>query len=96
LTDSVVITVRVTPRSGRDAIEGADGSGSLRVRVTAAPVDGAANKALLRLFAETLSVPRSAVTLLSGSTGRHKRLRVEGTDAAAVRSRWPGVSVKDG
>lgn len=96
LTNSVVVAVRVTPRSSRDAIEGADDSGTLRVRVTAAPADGAANKALLHLLARTLGVPRGAVTLLSGATSRHKRLRVEGIDAAAVRVRWPGVSVKDG
>src|ERR1051325_3401703 len=75
-------SVRLTPRGGRDAIEGwaADASGRalLKVRVAAPPVDGAANAALVRLIAKALGRPRSAVTIVSGETGRAKRLAVEG------------------
>jgi len=91
-----VARFRVTPRSSRDAIDGADEAGEIRVRVTAPPADGAANKAVLRLVAKTLRVPRGAVTLVSGASSRHKRLRVEGVDAASVRARWPGAQVTDG
>ncbi len=96
MSDSAVARFRVTPRSSRDAIEGADEVGEIRIRVTAPPADGAANKAVLRLVAKTLRVPRGAVTLVSGASSRHKRLRIEGVDAASVRARWPRAQVMDG
>ncbi len=87
----MLIWVRVEPRSSRDAIEGVDAQGELRVRVTAPPADGAANKAVVRLLAKALGVPKGAVTLVSGASSRHKRLRIDGRDAASVEARWPGV-----
>jgi uncharacterized protein len=94
VSGSVVVTVRVTPRSGRDAVEGLDEQGALRVWVTAAPTDGAANTAVTRLLAKTLAVPRGAVTVVSGATSRHKQLRIEGLDASAIHARWPGASLR--
>ncbi len=64
------------------------------VRVTAPPVDGAANDALARLVAGELRVGRTAVVLESGATARVKRLRV-GVPAERVRARWPGLRVGD-
>ena len=93
MSDAAVIAVRVTPRSSRNAVEGVDPAGELRVRVTAAPTDGAANRAVIRLLAASLAVPKGAVTVVSGASSRHKRLRVDGIDTAAVQARWPGVSV---
>ncbi len=92
----MVVALRVKPRSVRDAIEGVDDEGSIRVRVTAAPADGAANKAVIKLLAKSLGVPKSAVTLVAGASSRHKRLRLDGVDAALVRARWPGAQVRDG
>ena len=94
MSGDAVVAVRVTPRAGRDAIEGVDSEGTIRVRVSAAPADGAANRAVTRLFAGTLGVPRGSVTVASGATSRHKRLRVRGVDPAALRARWPGASVR--
>jgi uncharacterized protein (TIGR00251 family) len=91
---AAVIAVRVTPRSSRDAIEGVDETGELRVRVTAAPADGAANAAVARLLAKELRVAKGALILVSGATSRHKRLGIEGVDAAELRSRWPGIDVR--
>jgi uncharacterized protein len=91
VTTSVVLAVRVTPRSGRSDVEGVDDEGVLHVRVTAPPVDGAANAAVLRLVARALGLPKGAVQLESGAAGRHKRLRVEGADRAAITDRWPGI-----
>jgi uncharacterized protein len=68
----VRLRVRVTPRSSRDAIEGFDVDGILRVRVRAAPVDGAANEAVIRLLAKAAGIPQSAVTLHSGASSRTK------------------------
>jgi uncharacterized protein (TIGR00251 family) len=66
------IAVRVTPRSSRDAIDGFDDSGTLRIRVTAAPTDGAANAALARILARALDVPARDVVLVSGPANRNK------------------------
>jgi uncharacterized protein YggU (UPF0235/DUF167 family) len=80
--------VRVTPRGGRDAIEGwtadAEGRPVLKLRVSVAPADGAANAAVVALVATSLGVARSAVRIAAGETGRVKRLDIAGVDAAAV------------
>jgi hypothetical protein len=84
--------VRLTPRAGRDRIDGASG-GELRARVAPAPVDGAANRALLRLLAAELDLPNGAVRLMTGATSRRKVVVVDGVDAASLRTRWPGLKV---
>ena len=88
-----MVAVRVTPRSNRDAIEGVDPEGALRARVGAPPVEGAANKAVIRLVARDLGVPKGAVTVVAGAGARHKRLRIEGVSAARVARQWPGANV---
>jgi len=89
--DGLVLAVRLTPRGGRDAIDGIerrdDGQCVLRVRVRAAPTEGEANEALIRLIARTLGVPPRAVSLAAGATSRIKRIAVAGdgpTLAAAL------------
>ena len=94
MSDAVVIAVHVSPRSSRNAIEGVDEAGELQVRVTAAPADGAANRAVMKLLAGALDVPKSAVAIASGGTSRHKQLRLEGLSVAEVRRRWPGLSAR--
>jgi uncharacterized protein YggU (UPF0235/DUF167 family) len=78
----VEIRVRVTPRGGRDAIDGidtlSDGQRVVKVRVRAVPEDGAANDAVRRLLAETLRLPLSAVRLESGATARLKAFSLAG------------------
>jgi uncharacterized protein (TIGR00251 family) len=80
--DGVILTVRLTPKGGRDAIEGieerADGRPVLKVRVRAAASEGAANDALVRLIAAAASVPPRAVCLVSGHTSRIKRVKIDG------------------
>lgn len=77
-----ILAVRLTPRGGRDSVDGwsldGDGRPYLKVRVSSPPVDGAANAALLAFLAKTLKVPRSAVRLAAGDTARVKRLEIEG------------------
>ena len=75
--DSALLPVRVQPRASKDEVVGWDGT-TLRVRVTAAPVDGEANQALLSLLARAFRVPRSAVTLVRGSHARDKLVSVQG------------------
>ena len=94
MSEAVTISVRVTPRASRDVVEGVDEAGELWVRVTAAPADGAANKAVVRLVAKAAGVPRSTVGIVAGATSRHKRLRLEGVSTAALRARWPGLDTR--
>jgi len=85
--DGVVVTVRLTPKGGRDAIEGierlADGRSVLKARVRAAAHDGEANSALKRLMARTLDVAPREIALMGGAASRIKRLLISG-DAGAV------------
>lgn len=78
----VLLTVRLTPKGGRDAVDGvaqlADGRCVLKVRVAAVPSEGAANTALLRLIAKAVGVPARDVTLAAGASSRIKRLEVSG------------------
>jgi uncharacterized protein (TIGR00251 family) len=80
------ITVRLTPRASREEV-GEERAGAILVRVTAPPVDGAANEALVRLLAKTLRVPKRAVTIVSGMTARKKVVEIEGMDETEVRGR---------
>ena len=83
-----VLAVRLTPRGGRDAVEGwavdADGRPYLKVRVASPPVDGAANAALIAFMAKTLKIPRSAIRIASGETARIKRLELAGVPAVEL------------
>jgi uncharacterized protein (TIGR00251 family) len=81
-----IFRVRVQPRAARHARGGAR-EGALVVRLTALPVEGAANRALTRLLGRTLGVAPSAVTIVSGGGGRSKRVAVAGIDAETVRTR---------
>jgi len=82
-TDGVVLAVRLTPKGGRDAIDGvdrlADGRCVLKVRVRAAASEGEANAALIRLVAKSLGVAPREVSLVAGATSRIKRLKINGT-----------------
>jgi uncharacterized protein (TIGR00251 family) len=86
----VILTVRLTPKGGRDAIDGieqaADGRPVLRVRVRAAPSEGEANDALTRLLAKALGVPRRSVELVAGHTARLKRLKIAGSAVALTET----------
>jgi uncharacterized protein (TIGR00251 family) len=80
------LRVRVSPRASRDGLAG-EREGALVVRVTAAPVEGAANDALTRLLARLLRVPASAVVVRHGAAAREKLLHVAGLDAEALLAR---------
>jgi uncharacterized protein (TIGR00251 family) len=87
VSGGVAVTVRLTPKGGRDAIDGiealADGSSVLKVRVRAIPSDGEANAALGRVLAKAFAVPPRDVEIISGHTSRIKRVKISG-DAAAL------------
>lgn len=77
--------MRLTPRGGRDAIDGvvtlSDGCTVLKARVRAAPSEGEANDALVRLIAKSLGIPTRNVTVAAGATSRIKRLVIAGDGA---------------
>ena len=81
--EGIAFAVRVAPRASRDAIEGAH-QGALKVRLTAPPVDDRANEALIRLLAERLNVPKSAVRIVAGGKSRIKRVEVRGARRAQI------------
>lgn len=80
------LALRVTPRGGRDAIDGvetlADGRSVLKVRVRAIADGGEANRAVTALVAKSLGVPKAAVELTSGATSRLKQIAISGDPAA--------------
>jgi hypothetical protein len=91
----VRFALRLTPRGGRDGIDGVGADGALLVRVRAAPIEGAANAALRHLLAKAFGVPIEAVTLAAGAAGRRKRVRLVGRSAADLRGHWPGLAAVD-
>ena len=94
MTDREVrFDVRLTPRGGADRVEGVDESGALRVRVAAAPVDDAANHALIRLIAEELKTSRSNVRIVAGASARRKTLVVDDVASATILARWPDLGL---
>ena len=84
--EGLVLSVRLTPKGGRDAIEGieqlTDGRAVLKARVRAAASEGEANAALIRLMATKLDIAPRRVTLAAGATARIKRLMIEGDGIA--------------
>ena len=82
----VSFSVKVVPRASRNEIAGVQGD-MLRVRLTAPPVEGAANKALVKLLAEILKVGERDIEIIAGHTGRQKVVRVAGLPAHELDAR---------
>ncbi|WP_232627694.1 DUF167 family protein [Methylobacterium sp. Leaf118] len=96
--DGLVLAVRLTPRAGRDGLDGiradAEGRPVLCLRVAAPPVEGAANAALVAFVARSLGLRRAEVALAASEASRTKRLRLSG-DPAALAARieaWTGAA----
>ena len=85
-TGGCVVNVRVIPRASKNQIQGVL-SDALKIRLQAPPVDGKANDALVRFLADTFSLPTRDISLLSGETGRNKRVLLSGLDEAEARAR---------
>ena len=81
-----MVNVRVIPRASKNQIQGVLGD-ALKIRLQAPPVDGKANDALVRFLADTLRLPARNISLLSGETGRNKRVLLIGLDEAEARAR---------
>jgi uncharacterized protein (TIGR00251 family) len=80
----LTFAVRIVPRASRSEIAG-EHDGALRVRVAAPPVDGAANRELIRTLAKIFKLPQNAVEIVSGANSKSKVVRVRGADAATLK-----------
>ena len=89
--DGAIVTVKVIPRAGTTALAGTRDD-TLLIRLAAAPVEGAANTALIDLLANILGVPKRQVAIISGKRSRTKRVKVMGVAAEVIRQRL-GLSV---
>lgn len=88
--DGLLLRLRVVPRAGRDAVQGPHGE-RLKIRLQAPPVEGKANRALLKFLSKQLGIPASRLVLVTGETSREKTVRVSGAAEDDIRSRlWPG------
>jgi uncharacterized protein (TIGR00251 family) len=80
--DTLILSVRVQPKASSDEIVGpcvdALGGESLKVRITAPPVDGKANAHLVKFLAKAFGVAKSRVSVVAGDTGRQKRVQING------------------
>ncbi len=92
--DGVSFEVAVQPRSSRAAIEG-ERDGALRIRLTAPPVGGAANRQCVELLAKTLRVPKSALEIVSGIGSKRKRIKVRHGDHSALENLLASVTRPD-
>lgn len=86
----VTFAVKVHPRARKNAITGAVGD-ALKLALTAPPVEGRANQAVIEFFADLFQIPRSSVTIASGETSRNKTIRITGLARAAVEQRLAGA-----
>ncbi len=83
---AVTFQVKVHPRAKKDALTGVHGD-ALKLALTAPPVEGRANDAVVEFFADLLRLPRSSVTIAAGQTSRNKVVRITGITADALRQR---------
>ncbi len=81
------LAVRVTPRASRNEVVEVSSDGTVRIRLTAAPVEGEANEKLVSFLAEILNVPKSRLEIVAGHSGRDKLISVLDMDAATVHKR---------
>lgn len=84
--EGVAFAVRVVPRASRDKIAGIH-DGAVRIRLTAPPVEGAANEALVRFLSSVLRVPKGDIEIVSGQTARQKMVSVYGLSTEEIEAR---------
>jgi len=82
---SVTLSVRIQPRASKNEAVRLE-NGGLKIRLTAPPVDGAANEALVKFLADRFSVAKSQIEIVSGHTGREKIIRISGVSSDGMES----------
>jgi uncharacterized protein (TIGR00251 family) len=86
----ITFAVKVHPRARKNAITGTVGD-ALKLALTAPPVEGKANQAVIEFFADLFEIPRSSVTIASGETSRNKVVRVSSVNKQMVQERLSGM-----
>ena len=81
------LAVRVVPRSSKNEIAGILEDGTIKIRLTASPVEGRANQALIEFLSEVLEIPRSKIEIIAGEKGREKLISVLDLDAETAQAR---------
>jgi len=81
------IAVRVTPRSSRNQIVGVLHDGTIKIHITAAPVDGEANSELIKFLSDLLGIPKSRIDIVAGTTGRDKIVSVLDMDSDTLHKK---------
>ena len=89
-SEGVTFTVKVHPRARKNAITGTVGE-ALKLALTAPPVEGRANQAVVEFFADLFEIPRSSVTIASGASSRVKRIDIAGINAAHAQLRLQSI-----
>ena len=88
------LAIRVTPRSRKNEVTQFLGDGTVKVKLTAPPIDGKANKALIKFLAEILDVKQSEIEIIAGEKGRNKLVSIYGLDSETVNRRISGLLFK--
>jgi uncharacterized protein (TIGR00251 family) len=83
VADGCIVAVRVHPGARKNSVTGIHAD-AVKIALTAPPVEGKANEALIEFFAETLRLPKSRVAIIAGPASRSKKLRITGRSAAEV------------
>jgi hypothetical protein len=91
---AITFAVRVHPRGKKDALTGTHGD-ALKLSLTAPPVEGRANQAVIEFFAKLLRLPRSSITIAAGQTSRNKVVRITGVTADTLRRTLEQVLASD-
>jgi uncharacterized protein (TIGR00251 family) len=79
----LTFAVRIVPRASRSEIAG-EYNGALRIRIAAPPVEGAANRELIRLLAKSFKLPQNAIEIISGAASKNKIVHIAGADSARL------------
>jgi uncharacterized protein (TIGR00251 family) len=90
-----LLSVRVTPRASRSGVS-IDEAGTLQIRTTAPPANGAANKAVLKLVADALGIAKSSISIKSGETGRNKVIALAGLGESELNERLAALAKPKG
>jgi uncharacterized protein (TIGR00251 family) len=91
--DGAIIDIKVIPRAGRTQLAGTRDNAIL-IRLAAAPVEGAANDALIAYLSDLLDIPKRNVIIVAGDKSRTKRIKVLGLSATAIRARMEALGGK--
>ena len=90
-SNTTKLKIRVTPRAKRDEVYDILEDGTVKVRLTAPPVDGKANKALIKYFSGIFEIPSSRTEILSGFKSRNKLLVIRGMDSVEIYNKLNGI-----